>query len=395
MVVNTRIIEIVSKYVDGVTKPIEKTSRSVRRLQGNMEEVTSITKKLDQETGQYGNAITRVSQKQRGFQAQWLSLLFFGFALQRMFSGLIKTSLEWVGINELMTTTLGILFLPVAEQLLEILLPIMTWFIELPDPIKKVIGWFVVFGAIIGSVLFSVGQIALGLAGIQWLTAANGLSGIGTAAGVATGKVGRLWTAFGILVGVVAAGLTIAFIVKELQQGKVIAAIGAATAGIGFLTGNPLLIGIGIAMVIVGDKDLQIGLAKVAIKVIDFALTLGEKIGEIISAAFTLNPVRRSEKVGGALSGLNVLESFDVAAAELQRSGKIQSDILKSLPSFNVIDQETFNRVHNISPNSFGSGEINISPTYNVTVSDKREFEDMLERNNKELSEEIRRYSKV
>jgi len=47
------------------------------------------------------------------------------------------------------------------------------------------------------------------------------------------------------------------------------------------------------------------------------------------------------------------------------------------------------------NPGELGGGSIVISPTYYVTVSDKREFQTMLEKNNRQLLNETRRIVKI
>ena len=41
------------------------------------------------------------------------------------------------------------------------------------------------------------------------------------------------------------------------------------------------------------------------------------------------------------------------------------------------------------------SGQVIVNTTYNVNVSDKREFEDLLRKNNQQLTSEVRRIVKV
>ena len=73
----------------------------------------------------------------RGFKMEMLGVMFFGMSLVRVFNGLIKTSLDWFGITEIMSTALGILFLPVAELVLEWALAFLEWVGNLTDRQKK------------------------------------------------------------------------------------------------------------------------------------------------------------------------------------------------------------------------------------------------------------------
>jgi len=283
MVASTHVIEIYSKFVDGATKPMNIMTKSVQNVGGAMERVTTTTAQLNQKTGAYGNVIKTVQDRQKKFQMQWLSLLFFGMAMKRMFTGLIKTSLEWVGLTELMSTTLGVLFLPVAMDLLNILLPIMDWFMNMPESVQRAIGWFVVAGIVIGTALMTIGQAALGFGGLSWFLAGE-KAGTGIIAGLKS-KLAGLNIAKYLKIG--GAMIAVGWAVKDLQEGQVTAAVGMATLGLGIYTGNPYLIGVGIALKLIGDPEFLSSLIAFFLTIIDKTLLLGEEIGKIIVAAYT------------------------------------------------------------------------------------------------------------
>jgi len=94
---------------------MQKTFQVTENLGRGMEKVTQTIRKQNKETGRLNNVYKTVEVRQRKFQMQWLSMLFFGMAIQRMMNGLVKTSLEWVGVTELMNTTLGVFFLPLQD----------------------------------------------------------------------------------------------------------------------------------------------------------------------------------------------------------------------------------------------------------------------------------------
>jgi len=262
---NRHQIEIVTTFVDNVSGATKRVQKSIQDMGNGVERTTTTMDGMSASGKRLNTTTTQVTRGIHRFRMEFLSVMFFGMALNRMFNGLIKTSLEWVGITELMTETLGIFFLPVAEQLLDILLPIMMWFIDLDPRIQKIIGWFVVFGTVISGALFMFGQMALGLMGLQALgfgtTIAN-LLGIGTAAGTATGKVALLKSILG-KVALVAIGITIAwagfeFLRAGIKEGSIlkelggIIGMGLGGGAIGLAIGGPWGAGIGFAMGITG-----------------------------------------------------------------------------------------------------------------------------------------------
>jgi len=376
---NQHVIEIVSKFVDGTSKPIEVMSRSVKSLNGRFEQVTTTTSRLNEKTGAYSNTIDRVQTRQKRFQMQWLSLLFFGFAIQRMFSGLIKTSLDWVGVTEIMTATLGVFFLPIALQLLEILLPIFDWFMNLSDSTKKFVGWIVVAGVAIGGFLSVLGQIALGFGGLSWF-ASGATAGSKFLSGISS-KVNAASLANLFKYG--AAAITIGMAIKDLTEGQLTAAVGAATLGVGIMTGNPWLIGIGVVLKLIGDEEFLTDILALGYKLLDWAFRIGEEMWSAILAG--LNPFQEYEM------------SADIQKSFINALGRtdFKSETLKG---FNVPTAEGPGRPF-LTPEEASSylgstgygGNVSFSNTYNVSVADKREFEIMLRDNNETLKREVSR----
>lgn len=114
-------------------------------------------------SGKVANKVRRVTAGFKGFRMELLGVMFFGMAMQRVFTGLIKTSLDWVGVTEIMTAALGILFLPVAELILNWALFFLDVVTNLTPAQKKWIGAIVLTGIAIGALLFVVGTLGLGI----------------------------------------------------------------------------------------------------------------------------------------------------------------------------------------------------------------------------------------
>lgn len=372
MAVNTQIIEIVTKFVDGASKKIREVHQRVEELGGGYQRVTNTTKALNERT----NRLTKTMQVQRvvakRFQMQWLSILFFGMALQRMFGGLIRTSLEWTGVTEIMSLALGILFLPLADILLGWALAFLEVVGKLTPTQKKWIGIVVLSVIALGGLLMVLGQVALGLAGMKWLAGAIGIGKLGTAATGATGKLALLRTALGKTI-LIAAGITIAwvgfkFIKTGIEEGSLlkeaggIIGMGLGLGAIGLAVGGPWGAGIGFVLGIT------------AAVVIDFVMggTVGKKVADIASKlaqtmALTLPPFQEGGIVPGRLgSPVPILAHAGERVIPVGRGTA-----------------------------GGGGGSVMINATYNVTVSDRREFEVLLRENNIKLTEDVRRLVKV
>lgn len=116
--------------------------------------------------GRMANSIRMVTHGAGGFRMEMLGVMFFGMMLYRVFGGLIKTSLEWLGVTEILTMALGILFLPVAERILEWALLFLNWVTQLTENQKKLIGTIVLLGMALGGALFILGTFALGIGSV-------------------------------------------------------------------------------------------------------------------------------------------------------------------------------------------------------------------------------------
>ncbi len=131
----------------------------------------------------FGNEGTRLADKirglthgMRGFRMEMLGVMFFGMALQRTFMGLLRPTLELFGIFELWRVTLQVFFLPIVMLLFPWFLRLTEWLMDLNPETQKWIGALVILGMVLGTMLFIIGQFALGIGSIIQIW---GLLGIG------------------------------------------------------------------------------------------------------------------------------------------------------------------------------------------------------------------------
>ena len=68
-----------------------------------------------------------------GFKMEMLSVMFGGQMLAGAMWGLLQPAMEATGIFEIFGAMLQTLFLPIALALLDVLLPIMVWFMGAPE----------------------------------------------------------------------------------------------------------------------------------------------------------------------------------------------------------------------------------------------------------------------
>lgn len=142
---------------------------------------------------QAGNAVRHLTHGLRGFRMEFLGIMFFGMSMQRMFMGWLRPAGEAYGVFDLFGTMLLVMFIPIMNLLAPILMDIMFWFMDLPEPLKILIGAFAVVGAVVGTVLFVLGTLGLGIGSLI----------------LTVGLCADIITKFGTVLGVIFSGVAI------------------------------------------------------------------------------------------------------------------------------------------------------------------------------------------
>lgn len=119
---------------------------------------------------------------------EMLGVMFFGMSITRFFQGLIKPSLEMVGVFSLLNTVLGVIFLPIGLLFLGWIMALFNWYQKLDPWAKTLINGFALFMLAVGGLLFLLGQLGLGIGSLilflalfsgKSTMAANALLGFG------------------------------------------------------------------------------------------------------------------------------------------------------------------------------------------------------------------------
>ena len=113
--------------------------------------------------GKFAFGIRRATHGMRGFRMELLGVMFFGMGVQKFFKGLLTPAMKMVGVFDILNATLGIVFLPIVLTLLDPLLKLSTFLINLSDKTKMFLGWIAVGGVILGGFLFLFGMFGLGI----------------------------------------------------------------------------------------------------------------------------------------------------------------------------------------------------------------------------------------
>jgi len=116
-----------------------------------------------------GQAVKLATIQSRRFKFEWLSIMFAGMALDRVFGGLIKTQLQLWGISEGLAGMWTIVMAPIMALITPILWKIIDAFMNMSPGMQLAIGAIVLFIAGIAKILLIVGQVMLALMGFKIL----------------------------------------------------------------------------------------------------------------------------------------------------------------------------------------------------------------------------------
>lgn len=323
------------KLLDNSTQ-INKLGKNFDSFGGVMAMPMDQFKKFNQEGGQFntigarvGNRFRLLTHGVRGFRMEMLGVMFFGMGMMRFFMGLLKPAFDLVGVFDLLSLALGILFLPIALEVLDWVIKFLGKITELTDGQKKNIGTWTLWGAAIGLFLMLVGTLALGIGSL--ILVFGKLFGIMAPGKTILGGIGRLFGSLKSLVagaGAIFAVVTILLIgfwfawkenfgrirdwvaviwegVKNQFQGVIDVLTGIMNVVWGIFTGDPKKIWEGVKTIIGGVIKFIKGFVQMTLGLITtlglsafravagmvktgfkIGQWLADKLKEVISAAF-------------------------------------------------------------------------------------------------------------
>ncbi|HED06101.1 MAG TPA: hypothetical protein ENI61_05390, partial [Ignavibacteria bacterium] len=292
----------------------------------------------------YGNDLRDSSFAANRFQMENLGVMFAGMALQRVMSKLNSTSREWVGMNELMSTAMGVVTLPTTMALLnEGIIPLFNVLTNLPESAKLAIGTLTTALEVLGGLMFTGGQLMLGLNSTAMVL--SKISGISPKIiltskgfGLLYKKYGKAFKMMGKLVRLAAAGIALKFAYDDLKAGKSVAAMGDALVAAGLIKGGvagKYIAVAGILLKIVGDKNFLTSLIKIGLKIEDFFANLVEGIGEMFKKLWESIFNNKDLNLGNINFIKNYKEANLNAVNEINKEGGFKSNLFKNIDQKN------------------------------------------------------------
>jgi hypothetical protein len=352
-----------------------------------------------------GNKFRFMTQGLRGFRMELLSVMFFGMGMANMFSGMLKPAMDTYGVFELWGTTMQVVFLPILEAIFPYMLSFMEFLMNLPEPVKIVIGAFAVFGLILGKLLFLIGSITLGLGGM--ISVSSITSGI-SAIGVAIGSLSAIALGAFAIIGIALIGIWLAWKDNFMNIQKFvemwISGIKQAFSGMFNILGGFMKLWVSIfkgdwqgvknavVQILTGIKDYFVGLVKIMFGLIS-SLGIGlikifANVGEILKGMV-------NEIIGGVNKLIKAINSVKNSNAVTKRIPNIPE--IPKLAKGGIVDKPTLAMIGEKGPEAVvplgkggGMGGITINYNISVTGSLKEEIERQIKDNNSWLVDRIK-----
>lgn len=270
MATREEIIDVITRFsTRGNAKYQQIVKQSTEAVSGGQRITTNFYEKTKKGSERLLRSQTKLKKETFKFHGEWLSLMFLGAGIYRMFGGIVQAQMELFGINELFSATLTTVMLPVMEILSDLLMPIAEWMMSWSDSTKLVVGWGIVLAAVIGGLLLVIFSAALGIQGLIAVLGTLGLINAVPRVGVsgvdsAMSGVGKLSGALKIIagLGLITVGIVgaISFMSEkgEITGGQLIKLLGSAVAvGLG-----GVLLGASIAGgIVIGGVVVAVGLS--------------------------------------------------------------------------------------------------------------------------------------
>jgi len=151
-----------------------------KHLQSNALLLTKNNQVIDKLSGKQlklGNVMRQGMYQARRFKMEWLSIMFAGMAMSRIFGGLVKSQLQLFGVTDMLNAAWTLVLLPIMEMITPFLYKMLDAFMNIPEGMKLAVGAFVSLATVLGILMTVVGQVFLGIMGFKLLLGAKGLSG--------------------------------------------------------------------------------------------------------------------------------------------------------------------------------------------------------------------------
>ncbi len=384
-------------FYDEQMKRTGKSGADIKKAMGNMgaqfDEFGNVINMNGQQFRNFNQQLDTAIIRSQRFQSEYLGVMFAGMALSRTMSRLTETSKEWLGTNEILSTTMGVVTLPAMMELLERgILPLSEAIMNLDEDTQMAIGLTITGLNIIGQGASLVGQAGLGLYALEYFFP-NALSKVGGAAGA-----GRFLIKASVGIGLSVAGLTMMSSAIEEEdvmkavQSAIMTGVGAAftASALGASIGTAAIVGtvaVGVGVAVsyfLQSKNIGKDLMDAGVDLDD----LGVSAARPMSTPATLSGLFGDEERALGMTFLERKSGIGSIAANLIRGSRAVGGTIPENGLYNLHQGETVLR------KGQANNEKNITINYNITASSMQEFESKLRESERRITSDIRRMAR-
>jgi len=417
---------------------VRESAKFFRENNLAMQNADTAVNTLTGQTQSLGQVTQQAGKEAKRFNFSWLSVMFAGMALNRVFGGLIKSQLKLFGITELLGGAFTLVMLPVMMMLLPLFLWLSQIMMNLSPEMKIVVGVLIVVAAIFGLLLLVGGQLMLAIMGLGSIFGIFGVLALLAVLGIVLILIGLGFIIAGIIIivqnwgkdwGKVMLGMGIALIglgVVALGVFAIMTAAGvtsavitwaAWTAGISLIVGAFILLG---SKVVSEWDDISAGwtviMAKMHNKFTKFRNGIIDGILAVATAWNNFMPDVLEINVSGLESfktgfiDINALKNnlkLDRNLRIAQEQAMAEFEAKKLLPSLDSFEaalntNKDISSLDSLIPDQFNTSsmdkqladmqqEINIYNNNTFNVPDATEMQAMLDENTSKMVEDIKR----
>ncbi len=155
-------------------KALANTVQNLRHLKRAGVDVSKPMAQADKRMGQLGVTTKKASGAFGRFQMELLGVLFFGMAVQKFLTGLLKPAFNLIGTFELLNTILGAAFLPTALKINDVLIDMALKFLDLDESTREFYGDIIALFAALFFGMMLFGMVGLGLNSLGTLFGTTG-----------------------------------------------------------------------------------------------------------------------------------------------------------------------------------------------------------------------------
>lgn len=346
----------------------------------------------------------KLNQTLRKNQVSMMTTMYTFKALGNAMRGLLNPSLKTVGVFDVISTLLTVLFLPAALWVLDVFLWLFYIFTSLPKPVQDVIDIVVVLTAVISSII-----VTITLFNFFLTTNATAILGVGKAIG---GAIKAIMSMNPIILIIIAAIVLLWAMwktnfgnirqhaeeiwngIKKIFKGGIEFIKGLMTTLYGILTLNPDIINEGFQKIIDGVKGIMSGALEIGKAFIGFIVDGISQAGHLIWDTLTNLPI-----VGGLIKAAGGLvgKGFEVVKKVVGKViGGTEQDFIQrpGMPATSFSPNDTIIGMKN--PGSMGSNvTINSPITINATVNSGIDMNKLSQQIEGNIRQNLLKYSQV